>query len=54
MPDEWLESEWAKATRAEYNAKLRPLLDLPVELLLPTHGEPVLDNAHDALRAALS
>jgi hypothetical protein len=54
MPDAWLQSEWAKATREEYNAKLRPLLDLPVELLLPTHGDPVLDNAHDALQAALS
>ena len=30
------------------------LLDLPVELLLPTHGDPVLDDAHDALRRALS
>jgi hypothetical protein len=54
MPDAWLESEWAKATREEYNEKLRPLLDLPVELLLPTHGDPVLDDAHDALRRALS
>jgi glyoxylase-like metal-dependent hydrolase (beta-lactamase superfamily II) len=54
MPDAWLESEWAKATREEYNEKLRPLLDLPVELLLPTHGDPVLDDAHDRLSAALS
>jgi glyoxylase-like metal-dependent hydrolase (beta-lactamase superfamily II) len=54
VPDAWLESEWAKATRAEYNEKLRPLLDLPVELILPTHGDPVLDGAAIALRAALS
>jgi hypothetical protein len=54
MPDEWLESEWAKATREEYNDKLRPLLDLPIELLLPTHGDPVLDDAQDKLRRALS
>jgi hypothetical protein len=53
MPDAWLESEWAKATREEYNEKLRPLLDLPVERLLPTHGDPVLDDAHDALRHSL-
>ena len=45
--------EWAKATREEYNAKLRPLLGLPVELLLATHGEPVLDDAHGALERAL-
>jgi hypothetical protein len=54
MPDAWLESEWAKATREEYQEKLRPLLDLPVELLLPTHGDPVLDDAQNALQTALS
>jgi hypothetical protein len=53
MPDAWLNSEWAKGTREEYNAKLRPLLDLPVELLLPTHGDPVLDDARGALERAL-
>jgi hypothetical protein len=53
MPDAWLESEWAKATREEYNAKLSPLLDLPVELLLATHGDPVLDDAHGALSRAI-
>ncbi|MFL6011172.1 MAG: hypothetical protein ACJ74B_10475 [Gaiellaceae bacterium] len=54
MPDAWLESEWAKATREEYNEKLRPLVDLPVELLLPTHGDPVTNDAQSALRRALS
>lgn len=53
MPDEWLQSEWAKATREEYNEKLRPLLDLPIELLLPTHGDPVTEDAHDALKRAI-
>lgn len=53
MPDAWLESEWAKATREAYNEKLRPLLDLSVEMLLPTHGDPVLDDAQNALRRAL-
>jgi hypothetical protein len=53
MPDAWLESEWAKATREEWNAKLSPLLDLPVELLLATHGDPVLDDAQGALRRAI-
>lgn len=33
--------------------RLRPLLDLPVELLLPTHGDPVADGALDVLRSAL-
>lgn len=54
MPDAWLDSEWARGTREEVNEKLKPLLDLPVELLLPTHGDPVTDDAVAALRAALS
>jgi hypothetical protein len=54
IPDAWLESEWAKATREEYNLKLRPLLDLPIELLLPTHGDPVVEDAHARLAKALS
>jgi hypothetical protein len=53
IPDEWLNSDWAKGTRDDYNAKLRPLVDLPVELLLPTHGDPVTEDAGDALRRAL-
>jgi hypothetical protein len=53
MPDAWLKSEWATSTREEYNAKLRPLLDLPIELLLPTHGDPVLSGAHEHLVRAL-
>lgn len=45
IPDAWLET----SSRAEYNAALRPLLDLPVELLLPTHGEPISEHAHEHL-----
>jgi len=40
-------------TREEYRAPLRSLLELPVEVLLPTHGDPVAANAHDALRRAV-
>jgi hypothetical protein len=54
VPNEWLETEWAKATREEYNENLQPLLDLPIELLLPTHGDPVLDDAQTKLRRELS
>ena len=32
---------------------LTPLLDLPVELVLPSHGEPVLEGAYDALARVL-
>jgi hypothetical protein len=49
-PDEWL----GEATRDDYNKKLRPLLDLPIELLLPTHGDPVTKDAHKTLKRALS
>ena len=32
---------------------LTPLLDLDVEMVLATHGEPLLRNGHDALQRAL-
>jgi glyoxylase-like metal-dependent hydrolase (beta-lactamase superfamily II) len=32
---------------------LLPLLDLPVELVLPAHGEPVLEHGREALARAL-
>jgi hypothetical protein len=32
---------------------LLPLLDLPVEIVLPAHGNPVLENAREALDRAL-
>ena len=32
---------------------LAPLLELPVELVLTTHGEPVLEDAHASLARAL-
>lgn len=38
---------------AELRASLRPLLDLPVERLLVSHGEPVLADAAAALAALL-
>lgn len=37
IPDDWLPKG---KTRAEYDAWLVPLLEPPVELLLPTHGDP--------------
>ena len=32
---------------------LLPLLDLPIEVVLPAHGSPVLSNGRDALARAL-
>jgi hypothetical protein len=37
IPDDWLPEG---KTRADYDAWLAPLLESPVELLLPTHGDP--------------
>jgi glyoxylase-like metal-dependent hydrolase (beta-lactamase superfamily II) len=50
QPDSWLAEELTHETLRE---RLRPLLDLPVELLLPTHGNPVAEDAAGTLRAAL-
>jgi glyoxylase-like metal-dependent hydrolase (beta-lactamase superfamily II) len=47
-PESWL-SHGSHATAAE---ALRPLLELPIERFLPTHGEPVLENARAALAEA--
>jgi hypothetical protein len=51
IPAEWVV---AGATLAQEQEALRPLLDLPVELLLPTHGEPVVTDAKSALARALT
>jgi hypothetical protein len=37
IPDDWLPEG---QTRADYNAWLASLIELPVELVLPTHGDP--------------
>jgi hypothetical protein len=50
QPDSWLEDG---LTHAGLRELLRPLLDLPVELLLPTHGDPV-ENGREVLAQALA
>jgi glyoxylase-like metal-dependent hydrolase (beta-lactamase superfamily II) len=49
-PESWLEGRSLDELRAD----LRPLLDLPLELLLLSHGEPVVDGAREALARALA
>jgi glyoxylase-like metal-dependent hydrolase (beta-lactamase superfamily II) len=44
---------WLDGTLAQLRDELRPLLDLPVERLLVSHGEPVLEGGHAALARAL-
>ena len=48
-PQRWA----APATREQLRDSLRPLLDLPVQRVLVSHGEPVLRAGKRALAAAL-
>ena len=49
-PERWLGS----ASHADLRASLRPLLELPVERVLLSHGEPVLRAGKRALETVLS
>lgn len=49
-PQSWLPTG---VKRAELAASLAPLLELPVELILPAHGEPIRADAADVLERAL-
>jgi hypothetical protein len=40
--------------RERFNPTLEPLLELPFNAVLPTHGQPLLENGKAALRKALS
>jgi glyoxylase-like metal-dependent hydrolase (beta-lactamase superfamily II) len=50
QPDSWLDEG---TTPAAFRDRLRPLLDLPIELVLLTHGDPVLAEGREAVRVAL-
>jgi glyoxylase-like metal-dependent hydrolase (beta-lactamase superfamily II) len=50
-PQSWLERG---ETRARVATSLQPLAALPVELVLPAHGEPVRENALQLLQEALA
>lgn len=52
-PDSWLRYLPSGMRQAELREALRPLLDLPVELVLVSHGEPVLRGGRDAIARAL-
>ena len=49
-PERWL----GKATHDDLRASLRPLLELPVERVLVSHGTPILRDGKAALAAVLS
>ena len=48
-PERWL----GKATHADLRDSLRPLLELPVERVLVSHGKPLLRDGRAALEAVL-
>ena len=48
-PERWL----GRSTHADLRASLRPLLDLPVQRVLVSHGEPVLRAGKRALESVL-
>ena len=50
-PESWLSG---KTGHPKLAASLRPLLELPVQRILVSHGEPVLANGRSALAAALT
>ena len=52
-PESWLRYLPSGMTRAQLAEELRPLLDLPIELVLVSHGEPVLAGGRDALARAI-
>jgi hypothetical protein len=53
-PDSWIRYLPSGMRQDGLRAALRPLLELPVELVLVSHGEPVLENGREAIARALS
>jgi hypothetical protein len=49
VPEAWVGEAYEAVV-----AELRPLLDLPVDRVLVTHGEPVLEDGLEALERALT
>lgn len=52
-PDSWLRYLPSGMRTAGLRDALRPLLELPVEMVLVSHGEPVLRGGRDAIARAL-
>ena len=52
-PESWLRYLPSGMGHPELREALKPLLDLPVEMVLVSHGEPVLSGGRDAIARAL-
>jgi hypothetical protein len=53
-PESWLRYLPSGMKHAELREALRPLLDFPVEMVLVSHGAPVLSGGREAIARALS
>jgi hypothetical protein len=53
-PDSWLRYLPSKMGQPELRLALRPLLDLPVEMVLVSHGEAVLSAGRAAIARAIA
>jgi hypothetical protein len=53
-PESWLRYLPGRISLDDLRTKLRPLLELPVELVLASHGAPVLRSGREALARALA
>jgi hypothetical protein len=53
-PESWLGYLPSGLTTAQLAGALRPLLELPIERVLVSHGEPVISGGHAALAQALA
>jgi glyoxylase-like metal-dependent hydrolase (beta-lactamase superfamily II) len=53
-PESWLRYLPSGMRQPELRESLRPLLDLPVEMVLVSHGAPVLSGGRDAIARALT
>jgi hypothetical protein len=51
-PQSWLDD--VRANRVDVAALMRPLLELPIQRVLVSHGEPVLSGGHAALARAIA
>jgi hypothetical protein len=54
LPSAWTPKETRDQVQPRLRELLRSLLDRPLERLLPSHGEPVLRDAHAALERAIA
>jgi hypothetical protein len=52
-PESWLGYLSSRISIVDLAERLRPLLDLPIERVLVSHGEPVLTGGRAELAAAL-